>query len=69
MGRKHGQRLIYVMPNLEEGECEETPYMVKISSDLWAHVFGGPLTDKESRSSELTVVRGTSDLSCGICKE
>ena len=48
MGTKPGPRLIYFAPNLEEGEGDESPYMVKISSDLWAYVFGGPLTDKES---------------------
>lgn len=41
MGAKQGQRLIYIVPNLEEGEGEETPYQVKISSVLWAYAFGG----------------------------
>jgi hypothetical protein len=34
--------LIYFAPN-QEVERDETPYMVKISSEVWAHVFGGPL--------------------------
>jgi hypothetical protein len=49
MGAKQGPRLIYLMPNLEEEEDEqETPYCAKISSDVWAHVFGsGRLTMEE----------------------
>jgi hypothetical protein len=31
---KRGHRLIYIHPNLGEGE-EETPYQVKVSSELW----------------------------------
>ena len=46
---KQGPRLIYIGPNLEDGEGEETPYMVKISSELWAHVFGAPLSVEEIR--------------------
>ena len=49
IGAKHGPRLIYLMPNLEEGVGDETLYNIKISSDVWAHVFGAPLTDKEIR--------------------
>jgi len=45
MGVKPGPRLIYLMPNLEPDEPEETPYLVKLSSDVWAHVFGAPLSD------------------------
>lgn len=40
---KHGPRLIYIMPNLEEEEPEEGPGLVKLSSSCWAHVFGEPL--------------------------
>ena len=40
---KVGPRLIYITPNLEPHEIEESPYLVKLSSDLWAHVFGAPL--------------------------
>ena len=44
---KHGPRLIYIHPNLGEGE-EETPYQVKVSSDLWAYAMGGgPFTEQE----------------------
>jgi hypothetical protein len=45
---KPAPRLIYLTPNLERDESEETPYSVKISSEVWAHVFGsGPFTTEE----------------------
>jgi hypothetical protein len=47
MGTKHGPRLIYITPNLEEDESEETAYSVKVSSELWAEAFGGPFTKEE----------------------
>jgi hypothetical protein len=53
---KPGAPLIYLMPNLEEGEGQETPYSVKISSELWAHAFGAPLTEDDIR--ELRVEYG-----------
>jgi hypothetical protein len=50
MGTKRRPRLIYLTPNLERDESEETPYSVKISSELWAEAFGGgPLTSEEIR--------------------
>ncbi len=50
MGAKREQRFIYIMPNLEEEEDQETPYCVKISADLWAHAIGGgPFTNEEIR--------------------
>jgi hypothetical protein len=43
-----GQRFVYILPNLEEDEDEETPYQIKLSSDLWAHAIrGGPFTAEE----------------------
>jgi hypothetical protein len=50
MGVKPGPRLIYLTPNLEPDEPEESPYLVKLSSDVWAHVFGAPLSDEEIRN-------------------
>jgi hypothetical protein len=48
MGTKHAPRLIYLTPNLEGDDTEETAYSVKISSEVWAHVFGtGPSTTEE----------------------
>ena len=47
MGLKPGPRVIYLMPNLEADEGEETPYCVKLSSEVWAHVFGRPLSNDE----------------------
>lgn len=47
MGLKPGPRLIYLTPNLEAEEGEETPYCVKLSSEVWAHVFGRPLSNDE----------------------
>ena len=49
MGVKPGPRLIYLTPNLEDADAEETPYQFRISSGVWASVFGGPLTDEEIR--------------------
>ena len=46
IGVKPGPRLIYVT-NLEPDEPEESPFLIKLSSELWANVFGAPLTDKE----------------------
>jgi hypothetical protein len=46
---KHGPRAIYIMPNLEEEEPEEGPGLVKLSSSLWAHIWGAPLTADEIR--------------------
>jgi len=36
------------MPNLEE-DGEDTPYHFRISAEVWASVFGEPLTDEEIR--------------------
>ena len=47
MRLKPGARLIYLMPNLEADEDEETPYKVKLSSVVWAHVSGTPLSSDE----------------------
>jgi hypothetical protein len=47
MGTKSGPRLIYIMPNLEGDESEETPYSVKIAPRMWAESFGGPFTTAE----------------------
>jgi hypothetical protein len=47
---KHGPRLIYITPNLELDEPEETPYLVKLSYDIWANVFGAPLSDEGIRA-------------------
>ena len=45
---KPGPRLIYLTPNLEGDETEETAYSVKISSEVWAYVFSsGPFTTEE----------------------
>jgi hypothetical protein len=45
---KPGPRLIYLTPNLEGDETEETAYSVKISSEVWAYVFGsGPFITEE----------------------
>ena len=41
LGQKHEQRFIYILPNLEEKEYEETPYKMKVSPDLWAHAMAG----------------------------
>jgi hypothetical protein len=41
MGVKQRRTVIYITPNLEKDEGEDTPYEVKISSVLWAHAFGG----------------------------
>jgi hypothetical protein len=35
------------MPNLEADEDEETPYKVRLSSVVWAHVSGTPLSSDE----------------------
>ena len=48
MGVKPGPRVIYFMPNLEE-DGEDTPYHFRISAEVWASVFGEPLTDEEIR--------------------
>jgi hypothetical protein len=37
----------YLMPNLEADEGEETAYCVKLSSEVWLHVFGRPLSSDE----------------------
>ena len=47
MGVKPGPRMIYLTPNLEDADGEETPYQFRISSGVWASVFGEPLTDEE----------------------
>ena len=47
MALKPGPRVIYLMPNLEADEGEETPYCVKLSSEVWAHVSGRPLSTEE----------------------
>jgi hypothetical protein len=49
MGTKPGPRLIYLTPNLQGDKASETPYAVKISSEVWAHVLGnsGPFTKEE----------------------
>jgi hypothetical protein len=49
MGMKSRQRIIYLTPNLQGDKAKETPYTVKISSEVWAHVLGnsGPFTKEE----------------------
>jgi hypothetical protein len=49
MGMKSRQRIIYLTPNLQGDKASETPYAVKISSEVWAHVLGnsGPFTTEE----------------------
>ena len=44
---KPGPRVIYLMPNLEADEPEETAYLVKLSSEVWAHVSGPGLSTSE----------------------
>lgn len=46
-GTNFGPRIIYLMPNLESEEPDETPYSAKITSELWAHSHGRPLMDQE----------------------
>jgi len=46
---KAGPRIIYFAPNFEPDDLEESPYLIKLSSDVWAHVFGSPLSDQEIR--------------------
>jgi hypothetical protein len=49
MGMKSRERMIYLTPNLEGDKAKETPYSVKISAEVWAHVLGnsGPFTNEE----------------------
>jgi hypothetical protein len=47
MGVKPRRRLIYLGPNLEESDTEETPYRVQLSSEIWAHVFGAGFSNNE----------------------
>ena len=49
---KPGPRVIYLTPWLDADEPEESPYLVKLSAALWAHVFGAPLSEAEARHSE-----------------
>jgi hypothetical protein len=46
---KPGPRVIYLTPWLDADEPEESPYLVKLSADLWAHVCGAPLSEGEIR--------------------
>ena len=47
-GMKSRQRIIYLTPNLQGDRAKETPYAVKISSEVWAYVFSsGPFTTEE----------------------
>ena len=46
---KQGRRLIYITPNLQPDELQESAYLIKLSSDVWARVFGDPLSDEEIR--------------------
>jgi hypothetical protein len=46
-GLKLEPRFIYFAPNLEEDEGDETPYFVKVSSEVWVDVFGGRLCSEE----------------------
>ena len=49
LGVKRLRRIIYITNLLEEGEGEETPYAVKVSSELWTHATGGSFTSDEIR--------------------
>jgi len=40
MGLKQGKQLIYIRPNLERDDREETPWSIKISAGVWATAFG-----------------------------
>jgi hypothetical protein len=46
---KPGSRIIYLTPNLDSEEPEESPYLIKLSPDVWANVFGAPLSEEEVR--------------------
>ena len=46
---KPGPRVIYLTPWLDADEPEESPYLVKLSADRWAHVCGAPLSEAEAR--------------------
>jgi hypothetical protein len=54
LGVKRLRRFIYITNLLEEGEGEETPYTVKVSSELWPHATGGPFTSDEIRALRKT---------------
>jgi hypothetical protein len=42
-GAKHWeQQLVYLGPNLESDDAEETPYSVRIEPGVWAEAFGRP---------------------------
>jgi hypothetical protein len=49
-GVKPGPRLIYITPNLEDDDSEETPYSIKLSPGVWAEICGAPLSEEEIRS-------------------
>lgn len=51
-GAKPGPRIIY-FSNLPGDDADETPYCVKLSSDVWAHVFGPPLSAEEIHALRL----------------
>jgi hypothetical protein len=46
---KPGSRIIYLTPNLDSEEPEESPSLVKLSPDVWAHIAGAPLNEAEVR--------------------
>jgi len=50
LGARPGPRLIYLMPNLELDEPDETPHLVKLSSDIWANIYGAPLNADERQA-------------------
>lgn len=48
LSAQHGeQQLVYVGPNLESDDSEETPWSVKIAPGVWAMAFGARFTAEQ----------------------
>jgi hypothetical protein len=58
-GADKGQ-MLYLGPNLESDEEEETPWSIKISPGLWATAFGAPFSGEqiEQLRAEFTSGKG-----------
>ena len=52
IGIRPRRRLIYFGPNLEENNGEETPHSVRLSSEIWAHIFGAGLSSNEAEKAK-----------------
>src|SRR5262249_30903456 len=47
IGTRVGPQLIYITPNLQPDDSEETPWSVRVAPGVWAKAFGAPFSSED----------------------